>query len=43
VKKFAALGLQPVGSTAQETHDAMARDIPKWAQVVKEAGIKLGN
>jgi tripartite-type tricarboxylate transporter receptor subunit TctC len=43
LKKFAALGLQPVGSTAQETHDTMARDIPKWAQVVKEAGIKLGN
>jgi tripartite-type tricarboxylate transporter receptor subunit TctC len=43
VKKFAALGLQPVGSTPQETHDAIARDIPKWTQVVKEAGIKLGN
>jgi len=43
VKKFAALGLQPVGSTAQETHDTIARDIPKWTQVVKEAGIKLGN
>ena len=43
LKKFAALGLQPVGSTEQETHDTMARDIPKWAQVVKEAGIKLGN
>jgi tripartite-type tricarboxylate transporter receptor subunit TctC len=42
-KKFAALGLQPVGSTPQETHDAIARDIPKWTQVVKEAGIKLGN
>ena len=43
MKKFAALGLQPVGSTSQETHDALARDIPKWTQVVKEAGIKLGN
>ena len=43
VKKFAALGLQPVGSTAQETHDTIARDIPKWTQVVKEAGIKTGN
>jgi tripartite-type tricarboxylate transporter receptor subunit TctC len=43
VKKFAALGLQPVGSTAQQTHDTIARDIPKWTQVVKEAGIKLGN
>lgn len=43
VKKFAALGLQPVGSTAQQTHDTIARDIPKWTQVVKEAGIKTGN
>ncbi len=43
LKKFAALGLQPVGSTPQQTHDTMAVDIPKWAQVVKEAGIKLGN
>jgi len=43
VKKFAALGLQPVGSTAQQTHDTIARDIPKWTQVVKEAGIKVGN
>jgi len=42
LKKFAALGLQPVGSTAEETHKAIATDIPKWAQVVKEAGITLG-
>jgi tripartite-type tricarboxylate transporter receptor subunit TctC len=42
-KKFAALGLQPVGSTPQETQNTIARDIPKWKQVVKEAGIKLGN
>jgi len=43
LKKFAALGLQPVGSTAEETHKAIATDIPKWAQVVKDAHITLGN
>ncbi len=42
LKKFAALGLQPVGSTPEQTQQAIATDIPKWAQVVKEAGITLG-
>jgi tripartite-type tricarboxylate transporter receptor subunit TctC len=43
LQKFTALGLQPVGSTSEQTTATMAVDIPKWAQVVKEAGIKLGN
>lgn len=41
LKKFAALGLQPVGSTGEETRDAIATDIPKWGKVIKEAGITL--
>ncbi len=42
VKKFAVMGLDPVGSTGEETRAAIASDIPKWAKVVEEAGIKAG-
>jgi len=41
--KLAAIGLEPVGSTGAETKAAIERDIPKWAQVIKEAGIKPAN
>jgi len=42
VKKFAVMGLDPVGSTGEETKAAIAGDIPKWGKVVEEAGIKVG-
>ena len=42
-KKFATLGLDVVGSTSEETRAAIAADIPKWAQVIKDANIKPGN
>ena len=42
-KKFANLGLDVVGSTSEETRAAIAADIPKWAQVIKDANIKPGN
>ncbi len=42
VKKFAVMGLDPVGSTGEETRAAIVRDIPKWAKVIEEAGIKAG-
>ena len=42
-QKFAALGLDTVGSTPEETRAAIAGDIPKWAKVIKEANIKTGN
>ena len=42
-KKFANLGLDVVGSTPEETRAAIANDIPKWAQVIKDANIKPGN
>jgi len=38
-KKFANIGLDLVGSTPEETRAAIAADIPKWAKVIKEAGI----
>jgi tripartite-type tricarboxylate transporter receptor subunit TctC len=42
-QKFAVLGLDTVGSTPEETRQAIATDIPKWAKVIKEANIKVGN
>jgi tripartite-type tricarboxylate transporter receptor subunit TctC len=41
--KFAALGLEPVGSTGAETRAAIAADIPKWAKVIEDANIKPAN
>jgi len=43
IKKFATLGLDPVGSTPAELRTAIETDIPKWAAVIKEANIKPGN
>lgn len=43
LKRFAALGLDTVGSTSAEAKAAIAGDIPKWAKVIKEAGIKPSN
>ena len=40
VKKFAVIGLEPVGSTGEQTRAAIATDIPKWGKVIKDAGIK---
>ena len=42
-EKFAALGLDTVGSTPEETTAAIAADIPKWAKVIKDANIKPAN
>jgi tripartite-type tricarboxylate transporter receptor subunit TctC len=42
VKKFAVMGLEPVGSTGEQTREAIATDIPKWGKVIKDAGIKTG-
>jgi tripartite-type tricarboxylate transporter receptor subunit TctC len=43
IVKFAALGLEPVGSTGDETKAAITADIPKWAKVIQDANIKMGN
>ena len=43
LKRFAAMGLDTVGTTAAEVRAAIERDIPKWAKVIKDAGIKPGN
>jgi tripartite-type tricarboxylate transporter receptor subunit TctC len=42
LQKFATIGLEPVGSTGEETRQAIETDIPKWGKVIKDAGIKVG-
>ena len=43
LKRFAAMGLDTVGGTPTEAKAAIADDIPKWAKVIKDAGIKPSN
>jgi tripartite-type tricarboxylate transporter receptor subunit TctC len=42
-KKFDELGLEPVGSTPAELTAVIKKEMPEWAKVIKDAGIKLGN
>jgi tripartite-type tricarboxylate transporter receptor subunit TctC len=37
---FAALGAEPVGSTAEALGAVVQRDLRKWAKVAREAGVK---
>jgi tripartite-type tricarboxylate transporter receptor subunit TctC len=38
--RMAQLGMDPVGSSAQEYEAIVRTEIAKWTQVVKTAGIK---
>jgi tripartite-type tricarboxylate transporter receptor subunit TctC len=38
-EQFAKQGLVPVGGTPQQLADLIAKDLPRWAKVVKDAGI----
>jgi tripartite-type tricarboxylate transporter receptor subunit TctC len=42
-KKFDELGLEPVGNTPEEFTAVMKKEMPEWAKLIKDAGIKLGN
>jgi tripartite-type tricarboxylate transporter receptor subunit TctC len=42
-KKFDELGIEPVGNTPAEFADVIKKEIPEWAKVIKDAGIKLSN
>ncbi len=42
-KKFDELGLTPVGNTPDEFAAVIKKEMPEWAKVIKDAGIKLGN
>ena len=38
--KFADLGLETIGSSPEELAAVIKAEIPKWAKVIKAAGIK---
>ncbi len=42
-RKFGELGIEPVGNTRAEFAAIIRREIPEWARVIKDAGIRLGN
>jgi tripartite-type tricarboxylate transporter receptor subunit TctC len=42
-KRFADLGLDILGGTPAEFTAAMEREIPQWAKVIRQAGIKAGD
>jgi tripartite-type tricarboxylate transporter receptor subunit TctC len=42
-RKFDELGIEPVGNTPAEFAAVIRREIPEWAKVIKDAGIKLSN
>jgi tripartite-type tricarboxylate transporter receptor subunit TctC len=42
-KRFADLGLDILGGTPAEFTAAMEREIPHWAKVIRQAGIKAGD
>ena len=42
-KRFDELGLEPVGNTPAEFASVIKKEMPEWAKVIKDAGIKLGN
>jgi tripartite-type tricarboxylate transporter receptor subunit TctC len=35
--------LEPVGNTPAELAAVIRKEMPEWAKVIKDAGIKLGN
>jgi tripartite-type tricarboxylate transporter receptor subunit TctC len=42
-KKFDEIGIEPVGGTPAEFAAVIRKEIPEWAKVIKDAGIKLAN
>lgn len=40
-KRFDDLGIKPIGNSPAEFAAAIDGEIPKWAKLIKEAGIKL--
>lgn len=40
-KRFATMGLDPLGSTPEEFGARIEREIPMWAKIVKAAGIRV--
>ena|SRR5579871_837477 len=42
-RKFDELGIEPVGNTRDEFARLIRKEIPEWAKVIKDAGIRLAN
>jgi tripartite-type tricarboxylate transporter receptor subunit TctC len=42
-KKVDELGLERVGNTPAEFAAIIRKETPEWANVIRDAGIKLGN
>jgi tripartite-type tricarboxylate transporter receptor subunit TctC len=42
-RKFGELGIEPVGNSRAEFAAIIRREIPEWAKVIRDAGIRLGN
>jgi len=42
VQRLDALGYEPIGGTAEQFAATIKADIPKYAKIVKAAGIKAG-
>jgi hypothetical protein len=40
-KRFDDIGIEPVGSSPAEFSAVITAELPKWAKVIREAGIRL--
>jgi tripartite-type tricarboxylate transporter receptor subunit TctC len=40
-KRFEVMGIEPVGNSPAEFSDVIAAELPKWAKLISEAGIRL--
>jgi tripartite-type tricarboxylate transporter receptor subunit TctC len=40
-KRFEQMNIEPIGNSPEEFSAVIAKELPKWAKVIKAAGIKL--
>jgi tripartite-type tricarboxylate transporter receptor subunit TctC len=40
-KRFEQMNIEPIGNSPEEFSAVIAKELPKWAKVIREAGIKL--
>ena len=40
-KRFEVMGIEPVGNSPAEFSGVIAAELPKWAKLIREAGIRL--
>jgi hypothetical protein len=39
--RFAAIGIDPIGSTPEEFSVFLRKEIPRWKQIVQDADVKV--